>query len=287
MARIVIAGCGDVGSALGRRLLDAGHEVWGVRRNPSRLPEGLRPLAADLCDSAALDGLPRGIDRLVYSAAADGYTEAAYRAAYVTGVARVLDALRRHGERPDRVVLVSSTSVYGQQDGEWIDEQSPAEAEGFAPECLRTGERLVWAAPFPATVIRFGGIYGPGRTRLIDQVRGGGATCRPDLYTNRIHRDDCAGALVHLLSLEHPAPLYLGVDDEPAAQCEVLRWLAAQLGMPAPREVTEDGERRRRGNKRCRNTRLRDSGWRPRYPGYRDGYAALLAAEGAGVFSGE
>jgi hypothetical protein len=65
----------------------------------------------------------------------------------------------------------------------------------------------------------------------------------------------------------------------------VLRWLAAQLGMPAPREVTEDGERRRRGSKRCRNTRLRNSGWRPRYPSYRDGYAALLAAEGTEVFS--
>lgn len=278
MARIVIAGCGDVGSTLGLRLRDAGHEVWGVRRNPSRLPEGLHPLAADLGDPATLDGLPRGIDQLVYIAAADGYTEAAYRAAYVTGVANTLAALRRHGERPSRVLLVSSTSVYGQRDGEWVDEQSPAEAEGFAPESLRTGERLVRAAPFPATVIRFGGIYGPGRTRLIDQLRGGEATCRPGLYTNRIHRDDCAGALAHLLGLEHPAPLYLGVDDEPAAQCEVLGWLAAQLGVPAPRAVAAGSERRRRGNKRCRNARLRDSGWQPAYPGYRDGYAALLAA---------
>lgn len=278
MARIVIAGCGNVGSALGLRLRDASHEVWGVRRNPSRLPDGLHPLAADLGEPAALDGLPRGIDQLVYAAAADGYTEAAYQAAYVTGVANLLAALRRHGERPSRVLLVSSTSVYSQQEGEWIDEQSPAEAEGFAPESLRTGERLVWAAPFPATVIRFGGIYGPGRTRLIDQLRGGEATCRPGLYTNRIHRDDCAGALAHLLGLERPAPLYLGVDDEPAAQCEVLGWLAAQLGMPAPREVAADSERRRRGNKRCRNARLRNSGWQPAYPGYRDGYAALLAA---------
>ncbi len=276
MARIVIAGCGDVGTALGLRLVAVGHRVWGMRRNPGRLPAELHPLAADLTDPATLAALPEGIDQLVYIAAADGYSEAGYRAAYVTGVANLLSALRARGERPG-ILLVSSTSVYGQQSGEWIDEQSPAEAPGFAADCLRTGERLVWAAPFPATVIRFAGIYGPGRTWLIDQVRSGRARCQPGLYTNRIHRDDCAGALTHLLGLDHPAPLYLGVDDEPAAKCEVLGWLAAELGLPAPVETGEDaGSPRRRGNKRCRNARLRASGWRPLYPGYREGYAELL-----------
>jgi nucleoside-diphosphate-sugar epimerase len=128
-------------------------------------------------------------------------------------------------------------------------------------------------------VVRFGGIYGPGRTRLIDSVRSGQARCEPGLYTNRIHRDDCAGVLEHLLALAAPAPLYIGVDDEPALQCEVLRWLAQQLGVPPPvPSGAPDDSRRRGGNKRCCNARLRASGYRLLYPSYCEGYTALLRA---------
>jgi nucleoside-diphosphate-sugar epimerase len=138
----------------------------------------------------------------------------------------------------------------------------------------------VWGSAFPATVIRFGGIYGPSRTRLIDSLRAGSATCvaQPPLYTNRIHRDDCAAALAHLMTLAEPESLYLGVDDDPAPQCQVLGWLAARLGVAGPRVVAEQAAARgQRANKRCRNTRLRASGFRFRYPSYRDGYRAMLA----------
>ncbi len=276
MARIVIAGCGDVGTRVGLRLTAAGHEVWGLRRNPDGLPAALRPLAADLTDTASLAALPDGVDVVVYSAAAGGYRPELYRAAYVDGVANLLAVLgsRRQGLR--RLLLVSSTSVYGQQDGAWVDEDSPANAHGFAADCLRAGEQQVWDSPHPATVVRFGGIYGPGRTRLIDQLRSGQATCEPGLYTNRIHRDDCAGALAYVLTLAAPAPLYLGVDDEPTLQCEVMRWLARQLGVSVPAERAGGGSHRPRSNKRCRNARLRSAGWQPEYLCYRQGYQPLL-----------
>lgn len=276
MARIVIAGCGDVGTALGLRLAAVGHEVWGLKRHPATLPAALRPLAADLADPASLAGLPERLDAVVYAAAAGGYRPERYRVAYVDGVANLLAALAAQGQRLQRLLLVSSTSVYGQSGGEWIDEESPAVAAGFAADSLRAGEQLVWAGSQPATVIRFGGIYGPGRTRLIDQVRRGEAVCEEGLFTNRIHRDDCASALVHLLALPAPAPLYLGVDDEPALQCEVMRWLARQLGVAGPTVSSGSDPVRPRSNKRCRNARLRDSGWRPAYPGYREGYRPLL-----------
>lgn len=279
MTRIVIAGCGDVGTALGLRLTAAGHEVWGLKRNSATLPPAIRPLAADLTRPDTLGSLPPDIGALVYIAAAGGYREDAYRAAYVDGVGNLLAVLREHGEQPRRVLLVSSTSVYDQHDGEWVDEDSPAEAPGFASEALRAGERLVWDSPYPATVVRFAGIYGPGREQLIRRVQAPDARCEAGLYTNRIHRDDCAGALAHLLALDDPAPLYLGVDDEPALQCEVMRWLAAHLGVPEPTAVdAASAERLRpRSNKRLSNARLRASGWRSRYPGFREGYAALLA----------
>ena len=289
MARILIAGCGDVGATLGQSLSAAGHQVWGLKRHPADLPPGIQPLAADLTDPATLNALPPALDSVVYSAAAARFSEAAYQAAYVAGVQNLLDALRRTGQQPRRLLFASSTSVYAQHQGEWVDEDSPAEADSFSGRCIRTGEQLLWDSPWPAVAIRFGGIYGPGRIRLIDSVRAGTATrpAGPPLYTNRIHRDDCARVLEHLLFLPDPAPLYVAVDDAPAPLDEVLGWLAARLGVPEPRrgaqpplkpgaETRRDPALRLRASKRCRNTRLRASGFQFRYPSYRDGYTALL-----------
>ncbi len=294
MARILIAGCGDVGTTLGLRLHAAGHEVWGLKRSLHGLPPGLQPLAADLADPATLTVLPPALDYLVYSAAAAGFSEALYQAAYVAGVRNLLDALRQGGQHPKRLLLTSSTSVYAQHRGEWVDEDSPAVAESFSGRCIRAGEQLLWDSGWPAVVVRFGGIYGPGRTRLIDSVRDGTATCPAGapVFTNRIHRDDCAQVLEHLLLLPDPAPLYLAVDDDPAPLAEVLSWLAIQLGMPEPSvgacpalkpgsKNRPDRALRQRASKRCRNARLRGSGFQFHYPSYRDGYAALLRAAAA------
>ena len=292
MARILIAGCGDVGTVLGQSLHAAGHEVWGLKRRPADLPPAIRPLAADLADPATLTRLPSNLDVIVYSAAAAGFSEAQYRTAYTDGVRNLLSALRETGQQPRRVLFASSTSVYAQHRGEWVDEDSPAEAASFSGRCIRAGERLLWDSPWPAVAVRFGGIYGPGRTRLIDGVRAGTAT-RPTgdpIYTNRIHRDDCARVLAHLIELPDPERLYIAVDDEPAPLDEVLRWLAGQLGVPEPApatgfqakpgaEASGDAASRLRASKRCRNARLRASGFRFRYPSYRDGYGALLRGE--------
>ena len=291
MARILIAGCGDVGTTLGRSLHAAGHAVWGLKRHPDDLPPGIRPLAADLTDPATLTTLPLGLDYVVYSAAAVGFSEAQYQAAYATGVRNLLDALERGHQQPRRLLFTSSTSVYAQHQGEWVDEDSPAEADGFSGRCIRAGEQLMWDSTWPAVAVRFGGIYGPGRTRLIDSVRDGTATrsAGPPIYTNRIHRDDCARVLEHLLALPEPARLYVAVDDDPAPLNEVLCWLAVQLGVPEPplvpqsppkpgAEASGNAALRLRASKRCRNARLRASGFEFRYPTYREGYATLLRA---------
>ena len=289
MARILIAGCGDVGVTLGLALNAAGHAVWGLKRHPDHLPPEIQPLAADLTAPATLNVLPPHLDAVVYSAAAAGFSEAQYQAAYVTGVRNLLDALEQADQRPRRLLFTSSTSVYAQHDGEWVDENSPAEADRFSGRCIRDGERLMATRRWPAVVVRFGGIYGPGRTRLIDSVRDGSAVCPagPPICTNRIHRDDCAWVLEHLLFLPDPAPLYVAVDDAPAPLDEVLGWLAARLGVPEPprgaqpplkpgAETRRDSALRLRASKRCRNTRLRASGFQFRYPSYREGYTALL-----------
>jgi nucleoside-diphosphate-sugar epimerase len=275
VSRVLIAGCGYVGTALGLRLAAGGAQVWGLRRSPGGLPDPITPIAGDLTDPATTDLVP-DVDAVVIATSADRRDPDAYRRAYIDGPVRLLDGLMSRPTPPDRVLVVSSTAVYGQTDGAWVDETSPAAPSTATGQVVLDAEAAV-ARAADVTIVRFAGIYGPGRTRLIDQVRAGEATCPPEpAYTNRIHRDDCAGGLEHLLRLDVPQRLYIGVDDDPADRCEVLRWLADRLGAPPP-TVTDDGSGRR-GSKRCSNARLRASGYRMRYPSFRDGYADMLTA---------
>lgn len=279
MDRVLIAGCGYVGTALALELAARGDEVFGLRRRPDALPAPIRPVEADLARPASLERLPPALDAVVYAAAADAATEPAYRAAYVEGPRNLLDALARAGQAPRRLVYVSSTAVYAQGDGQWVDEASPTEPAHFTGARVLEGERVVSGGRFPTVVLRAGGIYGPSRMSLVEAVRGGRAarSGAPE-YTNRIHRDDCAGALAHLLALPAPEPVYVGVDLEPAPRDEVLCFLAAGLGLPPPPigAAAADGHRPR-GSKRCSSARLQRSGYAFRYPTYREGYAAALA----------
>lgn len=280
MSRVLVAGCGYVGTALGRELAARGDRVFGLRRDPSRLPREIVPVAADLADPRTLAALPDA-DAVVYAASAGEHSEAAYRAAYVDGLANLIAALAAGGRAPRRLLFVSSTAVYAQESGEWVDEESPAEPEHWSGRILLEAEALARRCAPEAVVVRCGGIYGPGRTRLVDRARRGATyPAGAPRWTNRIHRDDCAGVLAHLLRLPNPEPLYLGVDDEPASLEEVLRWLAARVGAPEPCAVaaSDDDARHERSNKRCSNARLRASGYAFRFPTFREGYAALIGA---------
>ena len=244
--------------------------MYGLRRRVHLLPAGVRPVAADLQDPHSLRAVPDGLYAVCYVAAADGRSPEAYRGAYVDGPRNLLRAVGRTGA-PRRVLYTSSTRVYPQNAGEWVDEDSPTGGDDYG-RILLEGEAAVRDGAAAAVVVRLAGIYGPGRTRLVERVRAG-EPCSA-VYTNRIHRDDCAGVLRHLLQLERPLPLYLGADHEPATQCEVMRWLAGRLGLPAPAAV---GVCEPVGGKRCRNARLVASGYAFEHRSFRDGYGALPA----------
>jgi nucleoside-diphosphate-sugar epimerase len=281
MARVLIAGCGDVGSLLGTSLAHEGHEVYGLSRNPENVSLGIRPIQADLTDADSLKSLPAGIDFLFYTAAAGRRDENTYRDVYVNGLQNVLEVFRRRGTAPRRAFFTSSTSVYSQEHGQWVDEDSPTEPQQFAGQLLLEGEKLLMDSDVPSTVLRLGAVYGPGREGLIQRVRSGEARYRNDEvhYTNRMHRIDCAGALRHLMGMPDPEALYVGVDEEPVPEQELMCWLAEQLGAPTPqaRTLESNASVRRSGNKRCCGQRLLQAGYRLRYPTYREGFAAQLA----------
>lgn len=277
--KVLIVGCGDLGGLLAASLQGQSDEHWdisGLRRDTGALTPGIRPVRADVTrpDSLALLAKEQ-FDVLVFTLTPGEYSDERYRQVYVQGLA---NCLARVQGRP-LVLLVSSTSVYHQCDGEWVDETSPCQPSGFAGRRLLEAEQLLSSSGLPFTIVRFAGIYGPGRNRMLAQLAGGSIVApEPLIYSNRIHSHDCAGFLAHLLNCwrkgEALESLYLGVDSKPASLWEVQSWLAGQLGLSPQQQLAA----RTRGSKRCRNQRLLDSGYRLLYPDYRSGYAALLAS---------
>lgn len=285
MAQVVIAGCGYVGNALARMLLAEDHEVFGIRRDPSKLLKGVKAIRGDLADPRSFGPAPQRVEYVVFAVGADESTEQAYRRAYLDGLAGLLEWLANEGQRPKRIVMTSSTSVYGQRRGEHIDEDSPTHPTQFRGETLLASERLLAASGMSTVVVRLGGIYGPERESVIDRAVAGELRIRPvEHFTNRIHRDDAAGLVRHLLFHPAPAPLYLGVDSEPADESQVHAFVAKELGLPEPQLEEKDESSRRRqgvGSKRCSNRRARESGYKFRYPTYKEGYGALIRARRA------
>lgn len=273
--RILIAGCGYTGRALGQRLLQAGHRVWGLSRKPQDLPPGLEPLAADLGDSRSLASVPRSFDHVVYCASADEGSDDAYRRAYVEGCANLLSHL--DGSTLVRFFFVSSTAVYAQDDGQWVDESSATAPLHFSGRRTLEAERVVLESGVPGTVLRCSGIYGPGRDRLVAAVRRGEPMSVADRFTNRIHRDDIAGFVTHLIEHGTSDHTLLLSDDEPTTQRQIIDFIAARLGVSAP-ALTIDAHvsGSRGGNKRCNNARLRATGYSLLYPTFREGYGALV-----------
>nr|WP_284041336.1 SDR family oxidoreductase [Halomonas olivaria] len=281
----MIIGCGDIGITLGRELLSEGHRVIGIRRQADALQgSGIEPLALDLNDLEGADAsaLPQ-VDYVIYTVSADRFEESAYQSAYPDGLKRVLSVLEQHETPPRRIFFVSSTSVYGQQEGEAVSEESPTDSTSFSGNLMYEAEQALLNHPLPGTVVRFSGIYGPGRDRLIHQVAEGRiAAVTPVIYSNRIHRDDCSGILAHLIHCQESgkplADLYLGSDCEPVTLHNVMSWLAKQLKVESTE--TMQSPLRRRASKRCDNSRIRETGYTFRYPTYKEGYAQVLKEGG-------
>lgn len=273
--RVLIAGCGYLGARIAQALAAEGHAVFALRRSATPAPTGCTAVQADLCDRATLRELPE-VDALVFSPTPDRRDEACYRRTYVEGAQNLAEALLARGMQP-RWLHHSSTAIYEEASGAWVDEALLPEPRGFRARLLLESEQRAARSGIEDVVaLRLAGLYGPGRTGMIRRLRAGEARVR-GAFTNRIHRDDAAAASVHLLTLEQPAPLYLGVDRKPALDTEVYGWLAGRLGVPAAVRAAQ-GQDAGRG-KRCRSDRLIAAGYGFRFPGYREGYGSLLESE--------
>ncbi|WP_128477988.1 SDR family oxidoreductase [Halorussus pelagicus] len=284
---VAILGCGYVGLELGRQLTEAGHRAVGVRRSDDGLAAiedaGFEAVRADVTDADSLTAVP-DVDAVVFAASSGGRDAAAARKIYVEGLRTAIEEFGGRENPPERLVYTSSTGVYGDHSGDWVDEETPLDPRTDKTEVLAEAERVALEeAPkhgIDGTVARLAGIYGPGRTRL-ERYLEGPVT---EGYLNMIHRDDAAGAVRFLLDEDLArGEVVLVADDEPVSKWEFADWLAEECGEPTPPKQTAEerlanddlSERVRRRiltSKRCDNETLRTLGYEFSYPTYREGY---------------
>ena len=280
--RVLIAGCGFVGQAAARHFHRAGWEVAALTRSAesaaSLRHEQYAVEACDLTDRHTLAKKEtwRGMELVVHCASSGRGGAEAYRAVYLEGARNLFEILA-----PGRLLFASSTSVYAQTDGGWVDEESAALPEVETGRILRQTEQYVIETG--GVVARIAGIYGPGRSVLLRKFSAGEAVIEDEgeRYLNQVHRDDVATALLALASAEARG-IFNVVDDQPEMQRTVYEWLAQRFRLPIPPRAPRDPARKRGWtNKRVSNARLRALGWAPRYASFRtaiDEDPALLAA---------
>lgn len=268
MPRVIIVGCGFLGEAAADFFAQAGWDVLGLcasEESSARL--GTKPYPVriqDITQPAPVCPEWQGVDALVHAVSSRGGDASAYRAIYLEGLLNGIVSFQ-----PRRCLFVSSTSVYAQTDGSWVDETSETLPDRETGQVLLETEKVALASG--GYVARLGGLYGPGRSVLRKRFLSGEAVIEGDggRWINQIHRDDAARAIRHLFVHRAVPGIYNVVDDTPATQRTLLTWLAESTGRPLPPEGAINPHRRRgRTSKRVRNARLRESDWRPVYPSY-------------------
>jgi nucleoside-diphosphate-sugar epimerase len=285
----LIVGCGDLGRRVGRLLSGRGERVFGTTRTPGRAAElaagGVEPILADVLDPDSLAGLPV-VDRVVYCVGYDRAAGPSLRAVYVDGLRH---ALGRLIDRAGLLVYAGSTGVYGQDDGGWVDEDSPTEPRHDAGRVGRDAEgvlrEVAGGRGLPTVLLRFSGLYGPGRIiRRAALERGEPIVGDPSRFLNLIHVDDAAAAAVAALDRAPSGRTFLVSDDRPVERRAYYTLVAELVGAPAPRFVPPapgaPEARREEANRRVSNRRMTaELGVALMYPDITTGIPAALAAE--------
>ncbi len=275
---LLLLACGDIGTRVGLRMLEHGWRVTAARRTVDALPAEFDRVSVDLLDPESVKALADiPADYVLFTPTPTSRSEAGYREMFETGLGNILQYQNRDCLR--RWFMASSTSVYGQNGDDWVDERSPTRPTAYSGRAVLAAEQALADDADASTVLRFGGIYGPGRERQLQMVREGRCSEDGEAFSNRIHSEDCAAAFEHLLlraaAGERVEPCYVAVDNQPSKIGEVQSWIAEQLGVEYR---CAEGSKRRVGSKRCSNQLLRNSGWSPEYPSYQEGYGAMIEA---------
>ena len=280
---MVIAGCGFLGEAAAFLFADSGARVLGLcatKETSARLAGGpFEVRATDITGS--LSDIPpqwKTPDLLIHCASSGRGGVADYRAVYRDGLSNLLEFFA-----PRRVIFTGSTSVYAQENGEWVDEKSPATPSLETGRILLEAEELALSAG--GVVARLAGIYGPGRSVYLRKFLEGSAVLEAGgfRWINQIHRDDAARALIFLANPAVRPGVYNVCDGSPVTQRDIYGWVADFLDRPPPPEGPRPSPCKRGWtSKRVRNAKLRSKGWSPLFASFRHALPSLMNPPSSG-----
>lgn len=272
---VLVLGCGYLGERVATLWHTAGHRVFATTRSEARADEfrerGWTPVVCDVHDPPSLSAIPR-VDAAAFALARDRASAKSMAEFYIGG----LHALLTHMPPPAKWVHVSSSSVYEQTDGGWVDETSPTTPTETAGRVMLEAEGIVLQHRPDAMVLRFSGIYGPGRwLRRQSIIAGEPIVGDAEKWLNLIHVDDGAAAVLAAAERGEPGRIYNVCDDEPVRRRDFYTLMAERLGVPPPTFLPPppgQTPQHERGNRRIRNRRLREElNVALQYPSYRDG----------------
>jgi len=281
-ASIIIVGCGFLGKATAQLFSEHGYRATSIVRSEASQQELLQAhppfdiLACDVTSQEAVKKITPHLQAaalMIYAVSSSRGGAETYAAVYRDGLKNVLAAWR-----PAHLIFVSSTSVYAQRDGEVVTESSETKPDRATSQILLEAEAIALAAG--SSVARLSGIYGPGRSVLLKKFLANEARLEDGghRFINQIHRDDGAQALYHLATSPITPGIYNVTDNTPATQREVYQWIAEALEKPLPPDGPADLNRKRGWTcKRVSNKKLRETGWSPQFPSYREALPMLLA----------
>ncbi len=270
--KILIVGPGYVGSELAKGLAEKRTDVWVASRS-GKIVDGCETVAMDVSDRNSVQSAGEKIDNpdaIIHCASSSRGAEDSYRKVYLDGTANLVEAFPHTS-----LIFTSSTSVYPQTDGSIVTEDSPANPDSENGRILREAEDTVLAAG--GSVLRLSGIYGPGRSIHLKRIFSGEAQIEsgePGRLLNQIHRDDIVSAIVHLLSLapeDFRGEIFNLSDDTSLTMRTCYEWLAERYQKKLGPEVEANRTGKRAWtNKQVDNSKLRKTGWAPRYPSFKD-----------------
>lgn len=269
--KILLAGCGKIGLALAEKLKQQ-HDFVGLKR--SEVDIDFPIFTADLADAKTLTDLPSDFDIIIYTATPDSHDEAGYRHAMYTGIKNLL--ARFSGKSPT-FIFISSTGVYGQDNGEWVDEGSPTEPSRFSGKVLVESEQLLLNSEINSLILRLSGIYSDKRLALFNRVLQGVSTGKDfPSWSNRVHFDDVIACLTFMLNKikqgEHLEQIYNVTDCQPVSHWDVYNYIANACHSPLP----TDSKTTKASGKKVTNKKLLALGYQFIHPDYKSGYQQAI-----------
>jgi len=255
---VLVLGSGFLGAQLKKDF-----NAIGVSRS------GKHGISTNLLNKADYSKLPKDPNVIVFAASPDSSSVESYEEVYIKALEQSIEYAKEI-KNLNKFILISSTGVYGENKGEEVDENTPTLPNRENAKVIIRAEKLLANSTIPYCVIRFAGIYGPGRTRFIEKAKLGEFDLTTCSYSNRVHVKDCARIVNHAINSK--SSLYVGVDSAPCDSRDVVLWIREQLGLENNYQLSNSNVK----GKRCLNKRLISEGFEFEYPSFREGYREMI-----------